>query len=84
MPIVLDAEGDQAVHVGAPPALMDLEGERIGPDESVRPGVERSGVERLDLLVELDRIRDTWLLDSEAMRDFWTSLSIRRVEMPSR
>jgi hypothetical protein len=53
VPVSVDADRDQAVDVDDPAALTDLQRQRVGPDEGVGAGVQRSGAERLDLLVEL-------------------------------
>jgi hypothetical protein len=53
VPVGVDAGGEQRVYVDHPAALADLEHQRVGGQERVRPLVQRPGAERLDLLVEL-------------------------------
>jgi len=45
VPIGVDPGRDQGVHVDHPPALTDLQHERVGGDERVRALVERAGPE---------------------------------------
>lgn len=49
------ARRDQHRDLHDPATLADFDGQRVGGDERVRAGVERSGAERGDLRVEILR-----------------------------
>jgi hypothetical protein len=53
MPVGVDTGGDEGVDLDHPGALTDPYRQRVGGQERVRAGVEWSGAEGLDLLVEL-------------------------------
>jgi hypothetical protein len=53
VPVSVHARGDQGVHVDHPPALADLEHQRVRSDERVGALIQRPGAELGDLGVEL-------------------------------
>ncbi|ABW12476.1 hypothetical protein Franean1_3064 [Parafrankia sp. EAN1pec] len=72
VPVTVDPDREQAVHVDHTAVLTDLHRQRVRLDEPVRTGVQRPGPERLDLGVEVLRqlghlrfrdVRDPELLD---------------------
>ena len=86
VPVGVDAGRDQCVDRHDPATLADLEHQRVGGHERERAGVARG-----------ERVRNssTWASSSLAISETWdfdrlvmpsdcTSLSIRRVETPSR
>ena len=57
IPVSVDPDRDQGVHVHDPAGLADLEHQGVGGQERVRAGVEWPGAERGHLLVEIGRHR---------------------------
>jgi hypothetical protein len=53
VPVAVDADCDQGVHVRDPAALADLQDQGVGGDERVGPGVQRPGPERGDVVIQL-------------------------------
>ena len=53
LPVGVDADRDQGVHVDGAAGLPDLDGQRVQPHERVRATVQRPVTERLDLRVEV-------------------------------
>ncbi|BBX88001.1 hypothetical protein MAUB_58740 [Mycolicibacterium aubagnense] len=70
------------MHVDHPAGFTHLEHQSVRSDERIRAGIERPGPERLHGGVEF--ITDTCDFDNDVMPRVSTSLSIRRVETPSR
>ena len=84
MSVGVDGGGQQRVHVDDPAAFTDLEHQGVSGHERVRAGIQRAGAERGHLLVESWAIRETCDFDKLVIPNVATSLSIRRVETPSR
>ncbi len=72
------------MHVDHPALLADLQDQGVSSDKRVRAGVQRSGPEGLDCGVEFLAITDTCDFDNDVMPNVSTSLSIRRVDTPSK
>src|SRR4051794_4627210 len=75
---------DQRVHDLGPTALPDLLGQRVEPDERVRPVVQRPGPDAATCASRLWAISETCDFDNLLTPSVSTSFSTRRVETPSR
>jgi hypothetical protein len=86
VPVGVDAGRDQHVHRHHPAALADLEHVSASAATNVNgpASVEPAGAELLDVLVELLGHLETCDLLRPVMPRVCTSLSIRRVDTPSR
>ena len=84
MPVAFDAGRDQGVHADHPATPTNFQYQRVGGDERVRTGGWRAGPELLDLFARSVAITLTCDFDSPVMPRLCTSLSIRRVDTPSR
>ena len=59
LPVAVDPDRDQGVHVDGAAVLADLDGQRVDPHERVRAGIQRPVTKRLHLRVEVRRhLRD--------------------------
>jgi hypothetical protein len=83
VPIGVDPDGNQPVHDDDATALADLDRQRIGLHQPIRPTVERAIAELLPAASRLLASSETWLLDKLAIPKVSASLSTRRVETPS-
>ena len=52
IPVGVDSDRDQGVHVDHPAPFANLEHQGVGGQEGVRAGIERAGAKRLDSVVE--------------------------------
>ena len=52
IPVGVDSDRDQGVHVDHPAPFANLEHQGVGGQEGVRAGIERAGANRLDSVVE--------------------------------
>lgn len=81
----IDTGRDKGMDRYDPATLTQLQHQRVRGQERERQGVvESAGAELFDVAVGSLAISDTWLFDSVVIPNDWTSLSIRRVETPSR
>ena len=80
----VDPDRDQGVHVDHPSGLADFKHQGIGGHEGVGAGIQGPGAEGFHGGVEFLAITLTCDFDKLVMPRVSTSLSIRRVDTPSR
>jgi hypothetical protein len=80
----VDTHRDQGVYVDHPAVLAHLEDQRVGGHKRIRAGVQGSGANASTAVSSSLAITDTCDLDNDVIPKVPTSLSIRRVETPSR
>jgi hypothetical protein len=85
VPVVVHAGRAERMHAHDAAAFAHLQDEGVGNDESERPGVgQGAGAELLHVESNSLAISDTWDFDSVVIPSEANSLSIRRVDTPSK